>query len=492
MKKKLLSIVSLLTLLGLLLAACGGARTDTAQEPAVEGSAIKVLASTTFLADIAQNVAGDRAVVESLLPFGADPHSYQAAPTDVATIAESNVLILNGVEYEHFIEPLLENADGERLVIEAATGIEPRQMEEHSHEGEDHSPETHSREVCEQLEGKTAEEEIQTGADAASAVELHGEGEHAEGEHAHEREIVTLKLNAQTDGTFAGYVLFDSEEEQGYAITSAAGEIVVTDAAGATLEAGQTLTVDCEGMTVGSVYKLPVGEYVVAIMDADAENVAFSAAPMHAHEEGEEHAHEEGEEHAEGEEHDHEGEEGHEGHDHSAGDPHMWLDPNLVITYVENIRDGLSEADPEGAETYKANADAYIAQLQELDAFIKEQVESIPAERRLLVTNHEAMGYFAERYGFEVVDTIIPSLSTEASASAQEVAASIEAIKASGAPAIFLGEVENADLADQIAAETGAKVVSGLYLETLTDGEPAATYIEMMKYNVTQIVEGLK
>jgi ABC-type Zn uptake system ZnuABC Zn-binding protein ZnuA len=492
MKKKLFSIVSLLTLLGLLLAACGGAQAEPAavEESAAEAASIKVLASTTFLADIAQNVAGDRAQVESLLPFGADPHSYQAAPTDVAKIAESNLLILNGVEYEHFIEPLLENAGGERLVIEAATGIEPRQMEEHGHEGEehaegeDHSPEAHSREVCEQLAGKTAEEEIQTGADAASAVELHGEGEHAEGEHAHEREIVTLKLNTQADGTFAGYVLFDSAEEQGYAITSAAGEIVVTDSAGAVLEVGQVLTVDCEGMTVGSVYKLPVGEYVVAVTGVDAESVVFSAAPMHAHEEGEEHAHE-GEEHAEGEE-------GHEGHDHEAGDPHMWLDPNLVITYVENIRDGLSEADPEGAETYKANADAYIAQLQELDAFIKEQVDSVPAERRLLVTNHEAMGYFAERYGFEVVDTIIPSLSTEASASAQEVAAAIEAIKVSGAPAIFLGEVENADLANQIASETGVKVVGSLYLETLTDGAPAATYIEMMKYNVTQIVEGLK
>ena len=318
MKKKLFSIVSLLTLLGLLLAACGGAQTEptTVEESATEGVSIKVLASTTFLADIAQNVAGDRAKVESLLPFGADPHSYQAAPTDVAKIAESNVLILNGVEYEHFIEPLLENAGGERMVIEAATGIEPHQMEEHA--------------------------------------------------------------------------------------------------------------------------------------------------------------------------------EGEEGHDHEAGDPHMWLDPNLVITYVENIRDGLSEADPEGAETYKANADAYIAQLQELDAFIKEQVDSVPAERRLLVTNHEAMGYFAERYGFEVVDTIIPSLSTEASTSAQEIAAAIEAIKASGAPAIFLGEVENTDLAEQIASETGVKVVDSLYLETLTDGAPAATYIDMMKYNATQIVEGLK
>jgi zinc/manganese transport system substrate-binding protein/manganese/iron transport system substrate-binding protein len=131
-------------------------------------------------------------------------------------------------------------------------------------------------------------------------------------------------------------------------------------------------------------------------------------------------------------------------------------------------------------------------QLQDLDAFIKEQVETIPVERRLLITNHEAMGYFAARYGFKVVDTILPSFSSEASASAQEIAAAVDAVKNSGAPAIFLGEVENADLANQIAAETDVKVVDGLYLESLTDGGPASTYIEMMKNNVIQIVDGLK
>lgn len=314
MKKIFNKVIVTLTLAALFLAACGSA-------PQSADNALSVLASTSFLADIAQNVAGDRVVVESLLPIGADPHAYQAAPTDVAKIAESNVLILNGVEYEHFIESLLENAGGERLIIEATAGLTPHAMEEHD-----------------------------------------------------------------------------------------------------------------------------------------------------------------GEEHTEGEEE----------HEHEAGDPHMWLDPNLVITYVENIRDGLSEADPEGAETYKANAEAYIAQLQELDTFIKEQVNSVPAERRLLVTNHEALGYFAERYGFEIVDTILPSFSSEASASAQEIAAAVDAVKNSGAPAIFLGEVENADLANQIASETGVKVVNTLYLESLTDGNPAATYIDMMKHNVTEIVSALK
>src|SRR5512145_1045214 len=108
--KKIFNSITVFAIATLFLAACGSA-------PSGGDGALNVLASTTFLADIAQNVAGNRVKVESLLPIGADPHSYQAAPSDVAKIAESKVLILNGLEYEHFIEPLLENAGGERLVI---------------------------------------------------------------------------------------------------------------------------------------------------------------------------------------------------------------------------------------------------------------------------------------------------------------------------------------------------------------------------------------
>lgn len=312
MKKIFNSIIVAMTLAALLLAACGSVSQSS-------DSTLSVLASTTFLADIAQHVAGDRLNVDSLLPVGTDPHAYQTTPADVVKISKSTVLILNGIEYEHFIEPLLENADGERLVITATARLEPHQMEEHAGETE-------------------------------------------------------------------------SDDE----------------------------------------------------------------------------------------------------HEHEAGDPHMWLDPNLVVTYVENIRDGLIQADPEGAEIYKANADTYIAQLMGLDAWIKEQVETIPVERRLLVTNHESMGYFAERYGFTIVDTILPSFSSDASASAQEIAEVIEAIRSSGAPAIFLSDVENNALANQIAEETGVQVVTSLRLESLTDGAPAATYIEMMKYNVSELVKALQ
>jgi ABC-type Zn uptake system ZnuABC Zn-binding protein ZnuA len=170
----------------------------------------------------------------------------------------------------------------------------------------------------------------------------------------------------------------------------------------------------------------------------------------------------------------------------------MWLDPNLVVTYVENIRDGLSQADPAGAEVYKSNADAYIAQLRDLDKWIVEQVNTVPAERRLLVTNHEALGYFAERYGFEVTGAVIPSFSSNAAPSAQEMAGLIDEIKKLNAPAIFLDTADNDVLAKQIADETGVMIVADLHLESLTDGAPAPTYIKMMKHNVSKITEALK
>ena len=170
----------------------------------------------------------------------------------------------------------------------------------------------------------------------------------------------------------------------------------------------------------------------------------------------------------------------------------MWLDPNLVITYVANIRAGLIAVDPAGREIYTANADKYIAELKELDTWIVQKVNTIPADRRLLVTNHDTLGYFAARYGFEIVDTIIANLSSDAGTSAQSLAKVIDQIKASGAPAIFLGEVENADLAHQIGEETGVKVVNDLHLESLTEGPAAATYLDMMMHNVTRIVDGLK
>lgn len=295
------------------LTGCGKAAVPSGTVQPVQGSTPRlpvVLAVESFLADIAQNVAGERLKVETLLPLGVDPHAYLPVPRDAVKLAECDVLIVNGAGMEAFLNPLLQNAATQRQVITASAGLTP--------------------------------------------------------------------------------------------------------------------------------HPDPSGE-------------------------------------------------------HPEGDPHFWLDPNNVIQYVENIRSGLSQADPPGAAIYAANAEKYIAALKSLDEWIRLQVQTVPVERRLLVTNHESFGYFVSRYGFVIIGAVIPSVSTDASPTAQQMAALIEQIKASGAPAIFLETGANPSLADQIAAETGVKVITGLYTHSISaPGGPAPTYIAMMKYNLKQIVDALK
>ncbi len=174
-------------------------------------------------------------------------------------------------------------------------------------------------------------------------------------------------------------------------------------------------------------------------------------------------------------------------------DPHFWLDPIMVIRYVENIRDGLTKLDPAGIETYKNNAAAYSSQLFELDQWIKQEVGTIPLQKRMIVTNHESFGYFADRYGFTIVGAIIPSVTTGASPSSQQLTQLVDQIRSTGSQVIFLETGTNSQLADQIATETGIKVVSNLYTHSITikDGD-APTYLEMMRWNTRQIVEALR
>jgi ABC-type Zn uptake system ZnuABC Zn-binding protein ZnuA len=273
-----------------------------------------VLAVETFLADIAQNVAGDRLTVEALIPIGLDPHAFEPTPRDVVQISQSQVLMVNGAGFEQWLTKVMENAGSQGTVIEASAGLAMR--------------------------------------------------------------------------------------------TPQAGESV-----------------------------------------------------------------------------------GHPGE----GDPHFWLDPTLVAGYVENIRDAFSAADPAGKAEYTANAEAYVAKLEELDAWIEEQVATLPEEDRLLVMNHVSHGYYADRYGFRIAGAVVPSVATGESPTAKQLAALTETIRAEGVRAIFVELEENPQLADQIAAETGIVVVDDLRDHSLSepDGE-AATYIDMMKYDTRLIVDALK
>ena len=174
----------------------------------------------------------------------------------------------------------------------------------------------------------------------------------------------------------------------------------------------------------------------------------------------------------------------------SEQDPHLWLDPLSVVGYVDNIAAGFSVLDPGGADGYRARADSYAAELRGVDAWIVSQVATIPAERRLLVTNHENLNYFAQRYGFTVVGAVFPTVDGAGSPSAQQLTALIKAIEASGAPAVFLEAGANTDLARQVAGEAGVKLVTDLLTHSLDKGAP--TYLDMMRWNVDRIVEALR
>jgi ABC-type Zn uptake system ZnuABC Zn-binding protein ZnuA len=175
------------------------------------------------------------------------------------------------------------------------------------------------------------------------------------------------------------------------------------------------------------------------------------------------------------------------------GDPHFWLNPQLMLTYVDNIRDAMARIDTDGKDEYASNAAAYKQKLLELDAWIKQEVEKIPPENRLLVTNHETLGYFASRYGFQVIGSLVASLSSEAAPSPRELAQLSDNLKTLPVRVIFLDVGSNPNLAEQIAAETKAQIITSLYSESLSPaGGPAATYLEMMKHNVSVIVSALQ
>ena len=174
-------------------------------------------------------------------------------------------------------------------------------------------------------------------------------------------------------------------------------------------------------------------------------------------------------------------------------DPHYWLDPVLAQRYVANIRDAFLNADPAGAPAYRANAAAYTARLGQLDEWVRAQVALIAPADRLLVTNHVSHGYFAERYGFRIVGAVIPDVSTGDTPTAHQLARLSAAIRAEHVKAIFVETGANAQLADQLAAETGVKVVTDLLDHSLSaPGGSAPTYVDMIRYDTRRIVEALR
>ena len=286
-----ISIASLLAT-SIAFVACGGDPTPN-HEPL-----LKVVATTSILADLAQNVGGDEVKVSVLIPPGADVHSFQSTPKDSISISEAEVIVSNGLGLDDFLQPILDSAlSAETVQITATDGLEPSGFE---------------------------------------------------------------------------------------------------------------------------------------------------------------------------------------------GGPHLWQNPMFVIHYVERIRDGLIQADPNNSQAYKNNAAAYIQQLSDLDMEIEQILGEVPLERRHLVTFHDAFGYFGDRYGWKVSAFVAGDASD---VTPRAVTSIIEEIEKEGLSAVFAEPQFRPDVMEQVAEDTGVRT-GIIYSDTLDD--KVTTYIDMMRFNATSLRDSLR
>jgi zinc/manganese transport system substrate-binding protein len=179
------------------------------------------------------------------------------------------------------------------------------------------------------------------------------------------------------------------------------------------------------------------------------------------------------------------------GHSHGHGpDPHCWQDVQKVRTYVANIAKGLAEADPANAAYYRERAEAFDRRLVELDAWVKEEIARVPADKRRAITGHDSFRYFSNAYGVKFQSP--RGYNTSSEPSARDVATLIREAREQRIKALFVENMTNPGLVDQIARESGAVVGPRLYSDALSgpDG-PASTYEKMMRHNVTALVAGM-
>ena len=212
------------------------------------------------------------------------------------------------------------------------------------------------------------------------------------------------------------------------------------------------------------------------------------------HDDGDDHDHDE-EDHHDEDDDDHDEEDHHDeddhGHAHGEFDPHVWMDPTLVAVWATEIAEVLAELDPSHAAEYAGRAETFVREMDELDAWITAEVAAVPRDRRILVTDHDVFGYFADRYEFTVLDTIIPGFSTVSEPSARHLASLREAITEHSIPAIFVGLTVDSQVARVVADDLGIEVVS-VYTGSLGEpGGPASNYGDFMRTNVERIVTAL-
>ena len=326
---------------------------------------IPVVTTFSILADMVERIGGDQVAVTTLVGANGDTHVYQPTPAAARAVSEAKILVVNGLEFEGWLDRLIDASDfrGHRVV--ATDGVSAIAYEE----DDDH--------------------------------EEHAAKEGQDHDHDHEKHA--------------------AKEEH----------------------------------------------------DHDHDHEKHAAKEEHDHDH---------EAHEEAGAHDH--------HDHGAFDPHAWQSLANAVIYVDNITAALAKADPENAGTYYQNREAYVAEIKALDAEIREIVASLPTGRRTVVTSHDAFQYFGRDYGLTFLAP--QGLSTESEASAQDVARLIEQMRDEKISAVFVENITDSRLLEQIANETGANIGGTLYPGALSHPEgPAPSYLEMMRHNATTLAQAL-
>ena len=209
------------------------------------------------------------------------------------------------------------------------------------------------------------------------------------------------------------------------------------------------------------------------------------------HDDHDDHNDEKHDEHDDHDDHDDEKHDDHAGHDHGAFDPHAWQSLENAVIYANNIAAGLAQADPENAGDYYANRAAFVAEVEMLSADIEAMMKSLPADKRTVVTQHDAFGYFAATHGLTFVAP--QGMSTESEVSAGDVAALITQIREESISAVFIESITDNRMMKQIANETGATIGGTLYSDALSaKSGPASTYLDMMRHNATTLFDALE
>lgn len=183
---------------------------------------------------------------------------------------------------------------------------------------------------------------------------------------------------------------------------------------------------------------------------------------------------------------------GHDHHDHDHGefDPHVWHDPILMQKYAQNIGEALMKVDPEGTTYYQQRLNDYTKQLVALNQYAQQQFNTIPKNKRKVLTGHHSFNYLGKRYGIQFIAP--QGVSTEGDISAKTVASIIRQIKQQGIKAVFTENIKDGRMIQRIATETGVKANGKLYSDALSKGAPAATYTELFRYNVNAMVDAMK